>query len=390
MTALRFKPLILSSIVLCLMILFINPTGIAESRNLNTPFTITQVSTCLQINPVTYQPDLPIDTFLDTTETIYLTLSFENAQPKSVLKLEWINVAQSKIIGNFAVEISGNDHAYFYITKPEETWPIGTYKVMIYYNDTLKIDVPFEIHSSQQSTITKPDTSFKMDMIREYSLAKEIDPLTYRPIDPTNRFIPSQPYLYLSISTQEAPANSQIQLEWYYIGVEPFIFAEQKIDISGSDTAYFSLSKPDVGWPIGLYKVIIYFNDQLFDTIPFQITKATPYDYIRSVYMTYDLEDGSFSPIDVTYLYFPSDSEIHVLLKFEDVPSETLFEIRWYYFENKTRYKVAETPTTGFGDDTIDFWVEAPEGGFWLGKYEAEVYIDGELYTVIPFKVVKV
>lgn len=391
MTMLRVKSISVCSLVLCLLILFVNPTVISEShKSLKAPFTITQITTCLKINPITYLPDEPTDTFLDSTETIYLTLSFKNAEPESILKVEWIDVAQNKTIGDFTIKVSGSDNAHFYITKPSETWHIGAYKVLIYYNGTLKKEVPFQIYSAQPTIATsESDNSFRMNVIREYTLAKEIDPQTYRPIDPTNRFVPNQPYLYLSIRTQEAPANSQLQIEWYYVGIETFIFADQELEISGSDTAYFSLSKPDVGWPIGLYKVTIYFNGQLFDTIPFQIVEATPYDYITSVCMTYDVEDDSFLPIDVTYLFFPSDPEIHVLLDFEDVPSETPFEVCWYYYEDGTRYRVAETPTTGSGDDTIDFWVEAPDGGFWLGEYEAEVYIDGELYTVIPFKVIE-
>lgn len=64
-----------------------------------------------------------------------------------------------------------------------------------------------------------------------------------------------------------APPNTKI--------VEKSIKLERQPDAKGKDLKWwhgnFSLTKPTAGWPIGTYRLEIYFDDKLTKTLPFTI-----------------------------------------------------------------------------------------------------------------------
>jgi len=73
-------------------------------------------------------------------------------------------------------------------------------------------------------------------------------------------FTPVTPEIYVSCQLKNAPENTNVEFAWFYLG-------QQKIkidavtfnsgDLIGTVNMQSSLSRPNNGWPVGEYEVVI-------------------------------------------------------------------------------------------------------------------------------------
>jgi hypothetical protein len=90
--------------------------------------------------------------------------------------------------------------------------------------------------------------------------------------EPTTVFAGNETF-YLVVELANAPDDTTVKASWTAVqveGAEPNTFIGEYELTSGSATLHFELSN-DQPWPRGRYKVDIYVNDELDQTLEFEV-----------------------------------------------------------------------------------------------------------------------
>jgi hypothetical protein len=94
----------------------------------------------------------------------------------------------------------------------------------------------------------------------------------YEGNDPTQIFGQEDTF-YCVADLQNAPDDTAVRAVWTAVSVEgedPDTFIDQSELTTGSGTLHFELSNDGL-WPVGTYKVELYLNDQLEETLEFEV-----------------------------------------------------------------------------------------------------------------------
>jgi hypothetical protein len=79
---------------------------------------------------------------------------------------------------------------------------------------------------------------------------------------------------YAVVTTKNAPDDTKLKAVWVAVeaeGVDPnFTILEKELVSEGMDTFTFSLSNDNL-WPVGKYRVDIYMNDELDQSVEFSV-----------------------------------------------------------------------------------------------------------------------
>lgn len=84
--------------------------------------------------------------------------------------------------------------------------------------------------------------------------------------------------IYVVTDLSNGAVGNVVTSKWYAVSVEGIeanlMFDEADINIEEdgfNGTVYFYYPPPDGGWPVGSYKVEVYFNDALVSTVEFTV-----------------------------------------------------------------------------------------------------------------------
>ncbi len=93
---------------------------------------------------------------------------------------------------------------------------------------------------------------------------------------PKAAFKPSTPKIFVFYNLEKVPNGDKVRSVWICEkseGIPPNTkIDEVTVEVGLIDnTGNFSLSKPTKGWPVGDYKVELYWNDKLAETVPFSV-----------------------------------------------------------------------------------------------------------------------
>jgi hypothetical protein len=95
---------------------------------------------------------------------------------------------------------------------------------------------------------------------------------------PATSFAPDTPQLYAFFRSKGTVKGGKLRGVWIAEDVGDAAPANTKIDeatLTGNEDDFhgaFSLSKPTKGWPVGKYKVEIYYGEEVVATVRFTIT----------------------------------------------------------------------------------------------------------------------
>ncbi len=93
-------------------------------------------------------------------------------------------------------------------------------------------------------------------------------------VDPTTTFAPTDQTIHLVVKLANVPDGTTTRAEWSIVeaeGYEPSAIDATDLTLdSGEDTADFTLTN-DQAWPMGRYKVDLYLNDELDQTLEFEV-----------------------------------------------------------------------------------------------------------------------
>ena len=127
----------------------------------------------------------------------------------------------------------------------------------------------------------RADGGFQIDA----TLSKKIS-ADENPIEPTNQFPKETPEIFATWKSTQAKEGQTAKAVWIAedVGqaaprntkiIEKSMQLNRQAEAEGKNViwwnGHFSLSKPTNGWPVGKYRVEIYFDEKLVKTLPFVI-----------------------------------------------------------------------------------------------------------------------
>ena len=91
---------------------------------------------------------------------------------------------------------------------------------------------------------------------------------------PTNVFSPTDPSFYCFFDLNNAPDDTVVKGTWTLVeaeGYESNSMIDEVTYTGGDDSLYFSLAQGATEWPVGKYKIDLYVNDELVQTLEFEV-----------------------------------------------------------------------------------------------------------------------
>ena len=208
----------------------------------------------------------PTIVFAQEDQEIQLVVKVGNAPDDTNVKVVWSIVAvagqEPSVLYESPLTLnSGENIAHFSLTN-DQPWPAGSYKVDVYLNDKLDRTLEYQVEESEAGT----------PAIESATLAKGYD--QNEAVDPTSIFAPDDLDLHLVVRVARATEGTSLKAIWYVVDVpdyEPQVIDEVPYTLSGGEnTADFTLTN-DQPWPVGKYKVELYLNDQLDQTLEYEV-----------------------------------------------------------------------------------------------------------------------
>jgi hypothetical protein len=103
--------------------------------------------------------------------------------------------------------------------------------------------------------------------------ATSIDNTTYEATATANRFTVNTPEIFVTFSTQDLEVGTDIFAAWVYTTKDMQITSAKLTTTLDAQNAYFSLSRPNDGWPIGNYEVQFKIGDEQVAVAAFTVAE---------------------------------------------------------------------------------------------------------------------
>lgn len=111
--------------------------------------------------------------------------------------------------------------------------------------------------------------SFTTANIQNAHMARDIDD-----IDHTNVFAPGDNAFFCFFDLENAPDSTVVKSVWTLVEADGYE-SNSEIDstefTTGSDALYFSLERSADAWPVGQYKIDLYIDGSLVQTLNFEV-----------------------------------------------------------------------------------------------------------------------
>jgi hypothetical protein len=236
-----------------------------------------------------------------------------------------------------------------------------------------------------------------------------------------------QDTFYLLGDLKNAPSNTKLKAVWTGVEVQdnpPDTVIDQKELVIGDGTFTFSLVNNNPLWPTGKYKVDLYLNDKLDQTLEFQVEQteqATAQDtpQVQDTPQPQDtpLTQDTTQAQDTPQASTPAASQdaasyqnIRIARDQQGTDATTVFSPKESFYlvgdltnapdagaEVKVVWTAVKVEGSSSENQVIDTYDKTqPNGGFWVslvsdsgtwptGQYKAELYLDGTLVDTRNF-----
>lgn len=102
-------------------------------------------------------------------------------------------------------------------------------------------------------------------------MAAEVDSVTMEPVEEVTSFATDTPNIYATALVSNAPENTKISAKWISVTDNYEAATSEVLTTEEKQYVAFQVTKPDEGFPVGEYKVELYVNDVLDETLEFVI-----------------------------------------------------------------------------------------------------------------------
>lgn len=91
------------------------------------------------------------------------------------------------------------------------------------------------------------------------------------PVDPATEFESGTSIIYISVKVNNMTPEDKLAVEWNYLESGDEIRTQTTTGETGSGHIGFKLINVDQGFITGNYNVIVYLNDELYETLEFSV-----------------------------------------------------------------------------------------------------------------------
>ena len=110
---------------------------------------LSNATMCKSVDLETGEPLEKADTFTPATQVIYCSVKVSNATPDTQIGDEWLYLPsgdeEGLLISDWSTTMEGTRYVPLSITRPENGWPEGNYRVVFYLDDEEVLSVPFTV-----------------------------------------------------------------------------------------------------------------------------------------------------------------------------------------------------------------------------------------------------
>ena len=281
---------------------------------------LSEATMCLGTDAET-KPVNPTDEFGVTAPEIFCSVKLSNAPEDTEVLSEWVYLkgelegVTNYVIDSFAVTTEGTRYMEFSMISPDDGWPTGEYKLVLYIDGKEEVAVPFMVTESATPPVqaTFPPATGVKATLAQATLALGVD-AERKPVGPTTQFAPDTPEIHCSVLLTDAPDATEVLSEWYYVsgglqGVSNVLIDSVPIVVAaGTQYLSFSLSIPDTGWPVGEYELLLYLDGANTASLPFSVVSTAV--AVTEATMTREV-DAQNRPTDPSTTFLPTAPRIY-------------------------------------------------------------------------------
>lgn len=209
--------------------------------------------------------------------------------------------------------------------------------------------------------------------------AKSLDS-DYKPVDPTTTYT-SDDIFYVSVEVNNLVKGSVVQVQYKQDGTD---YQETSITADEDGSGYYGFKLSPGGSHIpGKYTAEVYLDKKLAKTVSFTVKASGP-PTIGAVVVAKSLDEG-YKPVDPTSVYKPTDV-FYISVQVKNLVVGSVVSVK--YKLNGKEYSDEDTVLTAdkFGSGYYGFNLSTA-GEHPVGKYTAEISLDGKLVKTVKFEV---
>jgi hypothetical protein len=327
-------------------------------------------------------------------DDFYLLGDLKNAPSDTKLKAVWTGVEVKDNPPNTVIDekelVTGDGTFTFSLVNNNPVWPAGNYKVDLYLNDKLDQTVEFTVEQIEQA-----------GTIQNLRLASD-----EQGTQSTSVFNPQDDF-YLLGELADTADQTQLKAAWTAVNIEGYTpnTAIDSAELStGNGPFVFSLKKTKPAWPAGTYKVDLYINQALAQTVEFTVEGQAATEAPTEAVAQGDaaLENTRIARdqegTDATTVFSPQET-FYLVSDLTGAP-EAGAQIKVVWTAVKVEGSTEENQVIDTYDEKLPnsgFWVSlVSNSGSWpAGQYKAEAFVNGvsvdtRNFIVSPIKLEKI
>ncbi len=116
-----------------------------------TTASLSKATMCKSVDSETREPVEPTNVFTPDTPEIFCSVNLSNAPSDTEVSSEWIYVKSELedvadyLIDEVSITTDGTRYVPFSVPRPDNGWPTGDYKVVLYLDGNEKTSVTFKV-----------------------------------------------------------------------------------------------------------------------------------------------------------------------------------------------------------------------------------------------------
>lgn len=268
------------------------PTTATGTTSAGNTGLITSVALAQQVTPLSYTPIGAGDLF-PPKATLYVVVAVSKASSSTAVKvvLTALDVGSAAppntLAGEYTLDVVGSQNLEYAFQPVASGFPVGTYKADILVNDKLDRTLNYSV---KEGVAVVPAPTIKavgscpppsqaapqpLGYIKQATLAESVTGSTLDPVNPTLLF-KSASTVHAVVALDNAPANITVKAIWYALdtgGAEVCNthITDYTITSSGGTRNLDFNYQPPSKFPLGNYRVEIYVNDSLSNSLDFSV-----------------------------------------------------------------------------------------------------------------------
>jgi outer membrane usher protein FimD/PapC len=208
-------------------------------------------------------PVEPTTVYPQDQKTFHCVATVSNAPSGTKIKSVWVVLEAGDMknmkIDSAEVNLDRDAPVHFTLSRGQNFWPVGKYQIELYLNNKFDRNVDFTVE--------------KTTLLSNVTLCKDITE-QMEPIAPTTVFSQDQSVFHCLLRIVNTAGAAKVKAVW--IAVEAgasmnTVIDEATIPVDKDNLLHFSLSRGPNPWPAGKYRLDLFLNEKLKQSVDFMV-----------------------------------------------------------------------------------------------------------------------